>query len=282
MKSFSRVVYAFTALTVVVGLSACGSSSSSTAPVASASPSASPSSDLPAGTIVRVGAVNDPPFMFRDAQGSWASLAAEMARQFGEYEHVKIEFVDTSWPTIIAGLQTKKYDVIQPSLNATPERKAVVDFTDAVSAAGALYFIKPGSPYKTMADLNNPSVTIATITGSAEEQVTKTLLPKAHLRSLPTASVSDLATEVISGRSNVMVDSSYLAPAIKGAFSLDSLPDYASNPDGLEAVSIGFAVRKGDTVLLNALNKFIGEMKASGKLQALKDQWLTVQNALKG
>jgi polar amino acid transport system substrate-binding protein len=281
MKSFSRVVYAFTALTVVVGLSACGSSSSSTAPVASASPSASPSSDLPAGTIVRVGAAVGPPFMFRDAQGGWTSFSAELVRQFGEYEHVKIEFVDTTWPTIIAGLQTNKYDVVQP-INANAQRKLAVDFTDGVSAAGALYFIKPGSPYKTMADLNNPSVTIATITGSAEEQVTKTLLPKAHLRSLPTASVSDLATEVISGRSNVMVDSSYLAPAIKGAFGLDSLPDYASNPDGLDAVSIALSVRKGDTVLLNALNKFIAEMKSSGKLQALSNKWLTVQNALKG
>jgi polar amino acid transport system substrate-binding protein len=275
MKSLRRFAYAFTAVAVVVSMSACSASSTK-------SPSAdgtSAESGLPA--TIRVGAAAGPPFLFRDATGEWTSFSAELAKKFGEYAKVKIEFVDTTFPTMIAGLQTSKYDLTQP-INATPERSKVVDFSDGVSAAGALYFSQPGSGFTSIEDMNKPSVTIAVISGSAEEQTTKTLLPKATLRSLPTASVTDLATEVTSGHSNVMVDSSYLAPAIKTAFGFDSTPSYSSTPDGLAPVPIGFSVKKSDTVLLKKLDAFIAEMKASGELEKLKEKWLTIDNALKG
>jgi polar amino acid transport system substrate-binding protein len=237
---------------------------------------------LPAGTVVRVGAAAGPPFMILDSStGKWTSFSADLARKFGAYEHVKIEFVPTTFTTIIAGLQSNKYDMIQP-INATPERKQVVDFTTGVSAAGAMFFVPAGSSYKTLDDLNKPSVTIATITGSAEETVTKQLLPKATLRSLPNASVASLATEVTAGRSDVMVDSSYLAPAVKKAFKLDSIPSYASTPSGVDPVQIGFVVNKGNSALLKALNKFIAVEKANGDLEKLAESTLTVANSLKG
>src|SRR5258708_6637781 len=84
-----------------------------------------------------------------------------------------------------------------------------------VGAAGdSLYVVKQGATLQTLNGLNKPSVRIAPISGSAEEEATRKLLPKATLRSLPTASVADLATEVTAGRSDAMVDSSYLAPAL--------------------------------------------------------------------
>jgi polar amino acid transport system substrate-binding protein len=273
MKSLRRFAYAFTAVVVVIGMSACGTSNPPTERAAA-------NGGLPA--TIRIGAADDPPFIFRGDDGKWTSFAAEMATKFGEYANVKIEFVDTTWPTIIAGLQTNKYDVIQPSLNATPERMKVVAFSEGVSSAGLLYFSQPGSGYNSLEDLNDPSVTIATVSGSAEEQTTKKLLPKATLRSLPTASVSDLATEVTSGHSNVMVQSSYLAPAIEKAFGFVSTPSYSADPNGLEPVLVGFAVRKSDTALLKKLNAFVIGMKDSGELEQLKNKWLTIDNALRG
>ncbi len=274
MKSLKRIAVLVAAVAVVAGISACSTSAST--------PSSSTDGKLAAGTVVKVGAAAGPPFMILDSStGQWTSFSADLARKFGTYAHVKIQFVPTSFTTIIAGLQSNKYDMIQP-INATPERKQAVDFTSGVSAAGAMFFVPAGSKFKTLADLNKPSVTIATITGSAEETVTKQLLPKATLRSLPNASVATLATEVTAGRSDVMVDSSYLAPAVKNAFSLDSIPSYASTPNGLDPVQIAFSVRKGDTALLNALNKFIAAEKANGDLQKLADSTLTVANSLKG
>lgn len=253
-------------------LSACGSSSSSGG-TAGATPTAI--------KTIRIGAAVGPPFMVRENNGNWSSFSAEAARKFAAANNLKLEFVPTTWATIIAGLQANKYDFIQP-INATPERAAVVDFTSPVSAAGSLYFMKPDAPYQTLADLNKPSVTIATITGSAEETVTRKLLPKATLRSLPNASIADLANEVVAGRSDVFVNSSYLAPAINQSFGLRTIPDYTTTPDGLEPVNIAFSVLKGNTELLNMLNTFIAKEKASGDLESLTKKWFTPENMLKG
>jgi polar amino acid transport system substrate-binding protein len=266
----NRIIMAGGAGLLVTGLvSACGSSSGA------------PNSAGSASKTVRMGAAVAPPFLLRDASGNWTSFAAELARKFAQANHVKIEFVPTTFPTIVAGLQANKYDFIQP-INATAERRAVIDFTNPVSAAGSLYFVKQSATFQTLNDLNKSNVKIATISGSAEEEATRKLLPKATLRSLPNASVADLATEVTAGRSDAMVDSSYLAPALVAKFPLRTIPDYKSNPDGLEPIDIGFAVRKGDSQLLAQLNGFIASEKASGDLKALADKWLTVENALKG
>jgi ABC-type amino acid transport substrate-binding protein len=230
---------------------------------------------------VRIGVAVGPPFMFRDASGNWTSFSADLARKFGEATGLKVEFVPSSFATFIAGLQADKYDFIQP-INATPERSAVVDFADPVSAAGTLYFIKSNSQYKDIKDLNKSSVRIATITGSAEEGVTRKMLPSATLRSLPNATVADLATEVVSGRAEAFVDSSYLAPAVESQFDLRTIPTYESTPDGLEPVNISFAVRKGEGTLLKMLNDFIAQEKSSGDLKALQTKWFTVENSLKG
>ncbi len=230
---------------------------------------------------IRMGAAAGPPFLFRDATGGWTSFSAELARKFAEANNMKLEFVPTTWPTMVAGLQSNKYDFTQP-VNATPERRLVVDFTSQISAAGSLFFIKAGAPYKTIEDLNSPSVTIAVISGSAEESVARKLVPKAKFRALPTATVADLATEVISGRSSTFIDSSYLAPAVDEKFGLTTIPSADSTPDGIEPVQIAFAVRKGDAALQTQLNDFIAKFTASGDLKKLADTWLTVENALKG
>ncbi len=274
MKTSKRYAVLAAAVAIISGLTACSSS----APAANTSANGG----LAANSVVRVGAAAGPPFMILDSStGQWTSFSADLARKFGTYAHVKIQFVPTSFTTIVAGLQSNKYDMIQP-INATAERKQAVDFTNGVSAAGAMFFVPPGSKYKKLSDLNNSSVTIATITGSAEETATKQLLPNATLRSLPNASVATLATEVTSGRSSAMVDSSYLAPAVKNQFALSSIPNYSSNPNGIDPVQIAFAVRKGDSTLLTALNKFIAAEKANGELTKLANSTLTVANSLKG
>lgn len=230
---------------------------------------------------VRIGVAVGPPFMFRDATGEWTSFSAELARKFGEAKNLTITFVPTTWPTMVAGLQSNKYDFTQP-INATAERSAVVDFTSPISAAGSLFFVKQDSKYQTIEDLNKTGITIAVISGSAEEAVAKRLAPKATFRSLTTATVADLATEVTAGRSNAFMDSSYLAPAVDAKFVLRSIPSYDSTPNGIEPVYIGFSVRKGDTELLTELNDFIASETKSGDLKALADKWLTVENALRG
>ncbi len=231
--------------------------------------------------VVRMGVANGPPFLFQDVAGKWTSFSAELARKFAKDSNMKLVFVPTTWPLMIAGLQANKYDFTQP-INANPERRAVVNFTKPLSAAGSLFFVADSSKYQTVADLNVAGVTIAVISGSAEETVAKDLAPLATFRSLTTATVADLASEVSSGRSDAFMDSSYLAPAVDAEFTMRTVPSYATTPNGISPVFISFSLLKSNTALEAKLNKFITKETKSGGIKTLADKWLTVANSLRG
>src|SRR5438270_11195903 len=61
---------------------------------------------IKAAGVLRVGIAVDPPFTYQEANGDWKSFNPELVRKLGEALGVKIEFVPTSWTTIVAGLQT--------------------------------------------------------------------------------------------------------------------------------------------------------------------------------
>ena len=48
----------------------------------------------------------------------------------GEVLGVDIEFVNTAWDGIFAGLDKEQYDVIISSVSITPERQAAYDLTE--------------------------------------------------------------------------------------------------------------------------------------------------------
>jgi polar amino acid transport system substrate-binding protein len=71
-----------------------------------------------------------PPMEYFDADGKTpigfdVSMAKEIAAKLG----LRVEFVDTAWDGIFAGVDTRKYDCIMSSVTVTPERQAAYNFT---------------------------------------------------------------------------------------------------------------------------------------------------------
>ena len=53
-----------------------------------------------------------------------------LQKRSGEVLGVDIEFVNTAWDGIFAGLDKEQYDVIISSVSITPERQAAYDLTE--------------------------------------------------------------------------------------------------------------------------------------------------------
>jgi ABC-type amino acid transport substrate-binding protein len=231
--------------------------------------------------VMRVGIAVDPPLTLRQAGGGWYSLVPALDMKLAQAWHVKLEFVPETFTTIIAGLQAGKYDFIGASLNATPERKKVVDFTVPFSYAGTSFLLKKSdTSLGSIAALNNPNVTVTFQTGSSDDENTRKLLPKAHYRAIPGGTVVDLVSEILSGRSQVLATANLLAPAL-----LQKYPDWKvipKNPNGVFPVGISWAVPKGQPTLLAALNSFLRKQYANGTVRALQLQYITIANSLKG
>jgi polar amino acid transport system substrate-binding protein len=231
--------------------------------------------------VMKIGIALDPPLTLRTVSGQWYSIVPSLDYKLAQAWHVKVELVPETFTTIIAGLQAGKYDFIGASLNATPERKKVVDFTIPFSYAGTSYLVdKKYTNLNTIADLNSPDVTVAFQTGSSDDENTRRLLPKAHYRAIPGATVVDLVSEIQSGRSNALATANLLAPAL-----LQKFPNWKvipKDPNGVFPVGISWAVPKGQPQLLAALNSFLRAQYKNGYIKSLQTKYMTIANSLKG
>lgn len=231
--------------------------------------------------VIKIGMAQDPPFAFTDASGQWTSFNPILDLKLGEYLGVKVEFVTTGWTGIVAGLQTGKYDIIGASINATAERKQVIDFTNPYYKTGTAFFALSSSGLTSIADLNKPSNTVAVVTGSDNQTAVDQYLPNANVRALPNASIADLVSEVTSGRSDALATSGYLAPGLVAKYHFTVIPPLSEQPNGVLPVGVCWGVPKGQPELLAELNKFLAAEEKSGELAQLQLKWLTPANTLK-
>lgn len=84
------------------------------------------------GTL-RVGVVDNPPFVMRNAEGELAGFSIDLGRQMAADLGVEVEFVPTSWSQVVADLVGRQFDVIASGLWVTPARALVVNFTEPTS-----------------------------------------------------------------------------------------------------------------------------------------------------
>jgi polar amino acid transport system substrate-binding protein len=239
-----------------------------------ASGQASPRRVSDSGTL-KVGIALDPPWTIRTPSGKLVSFNPVLLAKLSAYLGMKVQIVQSGWTGLVAGLQTGKYAMIGADLNATPERRKVIDFTLPYSYSGTTWFVKSTSPYKTLASLNTPGATISFVGGSDTESATRKTLPKAKYRSLPNATAGDLIAELEAGRGDAFAQSNYLGDALIKKYHYRAIPDLKKKPNGIGPVGIAWAVNKGNSALLTKLNAFLKHEVATGDMAKLKKKYLT-------
>ncbi len=128
------------------------------------------------------------------------AIAADLSEEMGK--EITPEFQITSWGTIVLDVQSGKID-IWPGMSATEERKK------ALSMVGPIYELafcgvrsRTFTGGETWESLNDPSVRIATVTGTSVETAFKQNAPNATHIGL--AEFAEVALAVQSGRADIM------------------------------------------------------------------------------
>lgn len=70
-----------------------------------------------------------PPFSYHDESGELTGFEYEIADQIAKDLGVEPEYVETKWDSLIAGLDTDKYDFVINNVSITDERKEKYDFS---------------------------------------------------------------------------------------------------------------------------------------------------------
>ena len=132
----TRFLTVSTAAILVLGLAACGGGSGDDETSGGAAQSSEPLKVATEGTYK--------PFTFHEEgsnelTGYDVEVVEAVAAKLGR----KVEFSETSWDSIFAGLEAKRYDVIANQVSINPEREAKYSFSAPLACGAMLAGAKP-------------------------------------------------------------------------------------------------------------------------------------------
>ncbi|MGP9556651.1 amino acid ABC transporter substrate-binding protein [Psychrobacter sp. AOP7-A1-24] len=125
-------------------LAACGQSTTNEADTSATDSTATGGSDLLQrinnGGTINVGTEGTyPPFTYHDESGELTGYDVEVTRAVADKLGVDVEFKETQWDAMLAGLDSGRFDMVANQVSlTTPERKAKYDKATAYSWSGAV------------------------------------------------------------------------------------------------------------------------------------------------
>ena len=262
MARKTRVFAAIAALSLVVA--ACGGSSDS---------SDTTTAGGGALELVKAGALTVcsdapyEPFEFQAKDGTWTGFDMDVMRKIAESNELELEVTVQPFDGIWLAPAAGKCDVVASAMTITEERTQAADFTDSYFDAFQSLLVRKADAetYTSIESLKGK--TIAVQTGTTGESYAKANATESKIQSFDEASAMFLALE-----SN-QVDA--------------VLQDYLINKEradkqGTSAVSAkfeespeqyGFAVEKGNSALLQILNKGIKDLRDSGEYDTIYNKY---------
>ena len=157
------------------------------------------------GTLRMAGILNEDTYFAKDPRtGEWRGFAVSMARDIADNLGVKLEVVESSWANSILDVQSGKVDLAL-ALTALPKRALAIHFSSP-TYYNSFVIISPKAQMKgkTWSQLNDPSVTIAVDMGSAQDQITRQMLPKAKVLRFKTRDEAVVA--LVAGKADAVIN----------------------------------------------------------------------------
>ena len=261
----------------MLAMTACGGSSATATTAAPAATTAAAAETKAAeaapaavktvqeGKLVMCTNAEFPPYEYHDNNtivGIDADICAAIAEKMG----LELEIEDIAFDSIIPEISSGKADIGAAGMTVTEDRKQNVDFSETYAKASQVIIVTEDSEVKGFDDLKGKKVGVQTGT-TGDIYVT-----------------GDLGDECVERYAKGMEAVQALSQTKIDAVVIDGEPakKYISEVPGLKILDESYtdeeyaiAIRKGNTELLDAVNKAFGELKADGTLDAIVAKYIT-------
>ena len=207
------------------------------------------------GTLV-VGMTDFAPMDYRDENGEWIGFDADMAKAFGEYLGVEVEFLEINWSNKLMELDTKGIDVIWNGMTINDEVKNGASVSEPYCLNGQVVVLPAdkAEDYETVESLKDLNFAVEDGSAGAEQ------LDLLGLTYIAKTTQSDALMEVASGASDACVIDLLMAGAMIGEGT--SYPDLTYTVQ-LNSEEYGVAFRTGSD-LVDEFNTFWKEAYDAG------------------
>lgn len=242
--------------------SSAAASSETAGSSAAASSAASTVSTIKSGTLTMSTNAEFEPFEYKDGTkivGIDVDIANKVAQKLGD----QLKINDVAFDSLIMELQTGKCDFVAAGMTVTDDRKKNVDFSDPYFDATQSIIVPKGSAIKSRKDLNGKKVGVQQ--GTTGDSFCTNEDGKSDIK---VGSVkrfnkgADAIQDLLNGRVEAVVIDDF--PASK--FVSKNSDKLVKLSDALTVEHYAIAVKKGDTAKLDVINGVLKDMKSSGEL----------------
>lgn len=227
------------------------------------------------GTLL-VGTAGDyqPMSYLNPETGQYEGFDAELAEDLADYLGVELEYVETSWPTLMDDTLAGKFDLAICGITITDARKEQALMSDGYLGNGKTILIRTEDveKYQSLEDINRPEVRVMENPGGLNEKFARENLPDATLIIHETN--QEIPGLIAEGEADVMIteimeagfyagkDERLAAPLINEPFTHGQL---------------GALMPKGSEDLLEYVNKFIAQEKEKGRIDELAEEYIYLE-----
>ena len=223
--------------------------------------------------VLKVGTAGDyQPMSYLDPKtGRYVGFDAALAEDLAAALGVKIEYVETSWPTLMDDTLAGKFDLAICGITVTDARKEKALMSDGYLGNGktVLCRAEDADKYTSLEAINKPEVRVMENPGGLNEQFARENLPDATLI------IHDVNQEipglVASGEADVMITETMEAGYYVGQDGRLAAPLIY---EPFTHAELGVLMPKGAEDLLDYVNAFLAKEKASGRIDELAEEYI--------
>ncbi len=230
------------------------------------------------GTI-KIGTTGDyrPMSYFNKETGEYEGIDAEISKIIADSLNVKIEYVQTTWPTLTADTLAGKFDIALCGISRNYAREKIMAMSDGygVGLFGKTILCRKSDAkkFKTLADINKSDVRVMINPGGTNEKFAHANLKNAKIivfeknaeipEQISKGNADIMITETVEALTYIKSDKNLAAPLINEPFTRHSC---------------GILMQKGDQEFLNYINFVLAEIRMDGTLEKLENKYLKEGN----
>lgn len=213
-----------------------------------------------------------PPFEFTTSQGlvgEFDGIDVAIAQKIAEADGKQLEIVDQEFDGLVAAVKTGKVDMAVAGMTVTEERLQNVDFSDTYYTATQIMIVgADNDDIKTAEDLKNGKKVGVVLGYTGDSVVTNDLgIDEANI--VRANRGIDVVQDVKNGKLDAVVMDSATGKALAEKNGLKIVEDAGA----FESEEYAIAVKKGNTKLLETINKVLADMKANGEIEQLAEKY---------
>ena len=258
MNKMNKLIALLLAALMCVALCACG---------AKEKPAENPYSLVTPGKLTVATSPDFAPYEFYsigdDGKYTLAGFDMALAKYIADSMGLELEVIPMDFDGTLTELAAKNVDLSIAGYSPDPSRMDKMDFSDLYYMGGQSFCCTQANKdkFQTLADTNKAEYSIGAQNGSIQMDLANTNSPDADIVAL--TKVTDIIAELIAGT----LDGAYIETAVAETYA-KNYPEICVvlEVPYEEAEGSAVGVSKGNTALLEAVNKAIAEVKSSGKM----------------